>query len=192
MSTIECVNFTLKTRDINTSVTYGDYTANKITTAGEIKNSRTDYIWYNVNIRNIIGSEMYNKYNKFNLCLNNYAMTGRGTVADTDDNNLLYLKLSGFPWCSSYDFSTKNNNVYQTIRCLKIPDTASATDCQIFNDKVYFTFSKFSDNISINIKLLKVSTDAIPAYANNPPSDQYLGHMSFNFSIYPVIENKIV
>ena len=37
MSNIECVNFTLKTRDINPSLVYGDYATDKITPAGEKK-----------------------------------------------------------------------------------------------------------------------------------------------------------
>ena len=194
MSNIECVNFTLKTRDINPSIDYTAYTTDVITSTGEIKNIRSDYAWYNVNIRNIIGSEMYRKYNKFNICLNNYVMSARGSTADTDDNNTFYLKMSGFPWCSSYDQSTKTNNTYQTIRCIKIPGTLSTTDCQYFNDKVYFTFGKATENININLKLVVISSDAPPVYisiVNNVPTQtpaKYLGHMAFNFSIYPIIE----
>ena len=191
MSNIECVNFTLKTRDINPSIDYTAYTTDVITSTGEIKNIRSDYTWYNVNIRNIIGNEMYGKYNKFNICLNNYVMSARGSTADTDDNNTFYLKMSGLPWCSSYDQSTRNNNTYQTIRCIKIPTTANITGCQYFNDKVYFTFGKATENININLKLVVISSDASPTYpAVYPalPSAKYLGQMAFNFSIYPIIE----
>ena len=191
MSNIECVNFTLKTRDINSSLVFSDYIANSITPTGEIKNSRSDYTWYNVNIRDIIGNEMYGKYNKFNICLNNYVMSARGSSPDAEDNNTFYLKMSGLPWCSSYDQSTRNNNTYQTIRCIKIPSVGSVTDCQYFNDKVYFTFGKATENININLKLVVISSDASPTYtavAPALPSAKYLGHMAFNFSIYPIIE----
>ena len=191
MSNIECVNFTLKTRDINSSLVYSEYITDVITPTGEIKNSRSDYTWYNVNIRDIIGNEMYGKYNKFNICLNNYVMSSRGPTADTDDNNTFYLKMSGLPWCSSYDQSTRTNNTYQTIRCIKIPATANITDCQYFNDKVYFTFGKATENININLKLVVISSDASPKYtvvSPDLPSIKYLGQMAFNFSIYPIIE----
>ena len=186
MSNIECVNFTLKTRDINNSLAYTDYYATSvITSTGEIKNDRSDYIWYNVNIKSIIGNEIYKKYDKFNICLNNYAMSTRGNTADIDDNNTFYLKMSGLAWCSSYDQSTRNNNAYQTIRCIKLPSALSSTDCQLFNDRVYFAFGKSSENININLKLVVISTDLKPFYNS---ANKLLGQMSFNFSIYPIID----
>ena len=93
--------------------------------------------------------------------------------------------MSSLPWCSSYDQNTRNNNTYQTIRCFNIPGTLSTTDCQYFNDKVYFTFGKATENININLKLVVISSDASPTYS---VTNKYLGHMAFNFSIYPIIE----
>jgi len=184
MANIECVNFTLKTMDINTSITYGDYT-NDIdkSPTGTIKNKRTDYTWYNVNIRNIIGETMYKKYDKFNICLNSIAMSSRGGGNDTENNNCLSIKMGGLSWCSSYDQATRNNNYFQTIRLVKLPHLANATDSQQFYDKIYLTFNKNSDSCNINLKFNLISNDGIPAYTGDT---LYLGHFAFNFSIYPV------
>jgi len=186
MANIECVNFTLKTSDINLSNTYANYDNTIVqTSTGIIKNNRTDYTWYNVNIRNIIGNTLYNKYDKFNICLNSYAMSQRGGTLDTEDNNTFYVKMSGLSWCSSYDQATKNNNYFQTIKMIKVLNTASSSDSQQFYDKSYFTFNKNAESCDINIKLLLISNDSIPTYNSNL---KFLGHMSFNFSIYPIID----
>lgn len=183
MANIECVNFTLKTSDINTSVTYADYDNTVNTSNGIIKNKRTDYTWNNVNIRNIIGNTLYNKYDRFNLCLNSFSMSKRGTVLDTDDNNTFYVKMSGLGWVSSYDQATKNNSTYQIIKMIKVNAAGNGSDSQQFYDKVYFTFSKSAENCDINIKLNLLSNDGVPTYDANT---KYLGHIAFNFSIYPI------
>jgi len=189
MANIECYNFTLKTRDINSSLTYADYFNTTIVSSnGEIRDNRTNYTWYNIPIMNIIGPDNYKIYDRFNITLNSYSMTQRGAAADTDDNNTVYIQMSGLGWITSYDNVTKMNNSWQTIKLLKINPAASISECQYFYDKTYYTFSKNANNLNLSIRLMVVSTDAKPFY---DVAGKLLGHLSFNFSIYPIIDKKI-
>jgi len=63
------ISLSLKIIQINTSRIFADYLGTTIST-GQIANNWTSYTWYNVNLRNLL-VPIYNKYNKFNISLNN-------------------------------------------------------------------------------------------------------------------------
>ena len=91
MANLECVNFCLKTTSINASTTHADYFNTTISTpTGVISNNRNTMTWYNINMRNLLGP-MYDKYNAFNLCFNNFAMSASGTGAVTYDNATVHI-----------------------------------------------------------------------------------------------------
>ena len=66
----ESISLCLKTFDINASDAQADYFNQTVTTTkGKIFDSRTGYTWNNVNLKNLLSDEWYNKYDKFNICL---------------------------------------------------------------------------------------------------------------------------
>ena len=93
MNNKEVITYTLKTTSIYPSLVYTDYFSSKITTTtGLISNNRCNFTWYNINLRNILGN---NKYDKFNISLNTVAMSSQGSsTAMTPDARTLYIHLT--------------------------------------------------------------------------------------------------
>ena len=188
MNNKEVITYTLKTTSIYSSLVYTDYFGKVLTTkTGLISNNRCNFTWYNINLRNILGNDIYEKYNKFNISLNTVAMSSQGSsTAMTEDARTLYIKMSGLPWLSSYD--TNNPSTYATLNAIVIPATASTTYLNNINNPQILTFLKSVDNVNINIVLHSIELDNFDNYAD---ATQLFGHFSFLFSITPVIEDHI-
>jgi hypothetical protein len=191
MANLECVNFCLKTTSINASTVYTDYYPNKTvsTSTGIISNNRHTITWFNVNIRNILGP-MFDKYDRFNLCLNSYAQSATGSTPLASQNEALcHIYFSGLPFTSTYN---QDNGIFSNsiiFRQIILMAVANSVDHEQFSDKTFFTFSKTCDNVNITIDLKKVSTGLYPNYSS---VDQLHGHMVFNFSIYGVEEYRVL
>ena len=188
MNNKEVITYTLKTTSIYSSLVYNDYFSSKITTTtGLISNNRCNFTWYNINLRNILGNDIYEKYNKFNISLNTVAMSSQGSsTAMTPDARTLYIKMSGLPWLSSYD--TNNPSTYATLNAIQVPPTASTTYLNNINNPQILTFLKSVDNVNINIVLHSIELNNFDTYAD---ATQLFGHFSFLFSISPVIDDHI-
>ena len=187
----ECVNFNLKTTQINSSPTFADYLNTTVTTTkGQISNNFSSFTWYNVNIRMILG-DLYDKYDRFNICLNNISVGPQGGGVQTADNRLLHIKLSGMPFTTSYNQGTTSNIgqiILNTVN-LPLPAATISTYYYAFSEKPYFTFYKNnSSTCNLTIDLQKVSNDDYP---NVTFSTQLLGHLNFAFSIYGVEDYRI-
>lgn len=181
----ENISLCLKTTQISTSLTFGDYYDTTVSTStGQVTNNRTTYTWYNINLRNLLGP-LYNKYNKFNICLNNIGTSMQGGSLNTTNDRQLQVKMSGLQWLSSYNQSTGNNDQNKVIKLIQLSTAASTADVLQFNEQ-YHTFLKGSDVVDITINLHNISTDT---NWGKPISNAYLlGHMIFNFNIQGVPE----
>jgi len=181
----ENISLCLKTTQINASSTFADYYNKTVSTSsGKIENNRTTYTWYNVNLRNLLGP-IYNKYNKFNISLNNIG-TGiqSGTAVLYSYERQLQVKMSGLQWLSSYNQATQNNDSNKVIKLIQLSSTASGSDSLQFNEE-FFTFLKGSDIVDIVINLHTIDYDTNAS----PTASQYLlPHMIFNFNIQGVPE----
>ena len=178
----ESISLALKTFDINASDTQADYYNTVVTTTkGKIFNNRTGYTWYNVNLKNLLSDEWYNKYDKFNICLVKAAQSYQAgqavnNILQLSTNNVVSIKMSGLQWLSSYDQSTGNNtgSVIVGVRNFNTYDDLSNNN--------YITFRKGQQitNITINLHSLTGDTTLV-SNANST-----FGHMVFLFSISPV------
>ena len=187
MNNKEVITFSLKTTSIDPSIIYTDYFNKTVTTPnGIVSNNRCSFTWYDINLRNIVGNNMYEKYDKFNISLNTIAMSSQATnTSMTVDPRILYIKCSGLPWISSYNSS--NASTYATLNVIQIPITPSVTYLNNINNPQILTFSKNTENVNINIVLHSIELDNFDIYL----SDQLFGHFSFLFSISGVIEDEI-
>ena len=189
----ECVNFNLKTTQINSSSTFLDYYNKTVTTSkGQITNNFCTFTWYNVNIRMILG-DLYDKYDRFNICLNNISATAQNGTATTVifDERLLQIKFSGLPFITSYNHGTCSNIGQVILNCVNLPkpEAAISTYYYAFSEKPYFTFYKNNTSTcNLNIDLQCVYTDDYPVYTNEK---ELLSHMMFSFSIYGVEDYRI-
>ena len=187
----ECVNLNLKTTQISTSVTNTDFYNTTVTTStGQISKNFCSFTWYNVNIRSILG-DMYDKYDRFNICLNNIAMASQGGGIVTIDSRLLQIKFSGLPFTTSYNQGTYCNTGQVMLNSINLPSAAAtvSTFYNAFSEKPYFTFVKNNaSTCNLTIDLHTVLADTYPAVAAN---NQLLGHFNLNFSSYGVEDYRI-
>jgi len=179
----ENISLTLKTTQISTSTTYADYLNTVSTEFGQVSQNRTSYTWYNVNLRNLL-TPIYDKYDKFNISLNNVITSTQGSTASAANDRQIQIKMSGLSWLSSYDQQYKNNQ-FKVIKVLQFQKAGSGCDSFQFNEQ-YFTFVKSSDITNITIKLHNVDTDS---YTTTTTATELFGHMIFNFNIQGVPED---
>ena len=179
----ENISLTLKTTQISTNTTYADYLNTVSTEFGQVSEKRTSYTWYNVNLRNLL-NPIYDKYDKFNISLNNVITSTQGSTASAANDRQIQIKMSGLSWLSSYDQQYKNNQ-FKVIKVLQFQKAGSGCDSFQFNEQ-YFTFVKSSDITNITIKLHNVDTDS---YTTTTTATELFGHMIFNFNIQGVPED---
>jgi len=180
----ENISLCLKTTQINASTTFADYLGTTISTStGQIANNRTTYTWYNVNLRNLL-DPIYNKYNKFNISLNNVITSTQGITISQANDRQIQIKMSGLMWLSSYNQATGKNDQNKVIKLLQFSRVGSGCDSFQFAEQ-YHTFLKGSDNVNITINLHNVDTDT---YTQTTTSSELFGHFIFNFNIQGVPE----
>ena len=153
----ESICLALKTFDINASDTQADYYNTVVTTTkGKIFNNRTGYTWYNVNLKNLLSDEWYNKYDKFNICLVKVTQSYFNLGVDT--SNVVSIKMSGLQWLSSYDQSTGNDtgSVIIGLKDFNTFDNESNTNSITFRKGQQIT------NITINLDSISTDKQAIP------------------------------
>ena len=144
--------------------------------------NNTLFTWKNINLRTVLGHEMYEKYDTFNLSLMSVVNSGRAVIyANSQDDCLVNLIISGLPLINStYNHSTKaNTNKCQLCVYEFPPVTQYALTSHIqYSDGVASTnFSKSSDVIDLTIEYVLMETGvAVTALSIYP-------EMSFYFNI---------
>jgi hypothetical protein len=181
----QTVNLVLKTSQISSDNTPATYFGNTVTTQyGSIYNSRSSFKWNNINLRTLLG-DMFDKYERFNICLNFIGGASTGSTAETTaDNRCFQIKLSGLPFLSSYNIPTIANTGVVNLQVIQVPLTASTTWVNNFIGSQMYTFSK-QEQVNISIDLTTVVSDSIYAPAT---LNSMIGHCIFSFSIYGVTD----
>lgn len=136
--------------------------------------------WNNINFRNLMGDDMYDKYDNFNLILTNISQQSTGNVfwqqgvaaATADDTNLL-ITVRGLSWLNnSFGVQTQDNTTNCVMGCYTIP-LIVATGGPIYgfpNSRDYsgtnvHTFSKTaSTDITIQFKRAVPNVGAAYSY----------------------------
>ena len=86
MSNLENAALVLRTSDL---------TANSTTNVGTCDQYRTNFTWNNINLRTLLGG-MYDKYERFNICLNTVSTSNIAvTPGVTDDDRIVQIYLGG-------------------------------------------------------------------------------------------------
>lgn len=179
MASIETVakaSFSLKSNDISTSDTFGNYPVTNQT--GTINAQRTSITWYSVNIENILNG-LYKDYDVFNLRLNSVSYTSQAGFGTAPFDRLNYFQISGLPW--------ENNSYSSTRKCVTGNSVIGAVNFAIstpttltFDNSFIVTFRKQAvADITINLLTLDGNAPATPALSQWP-------RISFYFDIIPV------
>lgn len=124
----------------------------------------------NINIREILG-DMYDKYDKFKLCLNGFQMGG-STIAD----RVCYIRISGLSWVGELGYNDDDTSkALITLDYINGTPSVSGHPCNIGN-----VFNKPSNSVvDLTIHMGDVFTNG-NSYWN-------YGGLIFYFSIFGVI-----
>jgi hypothetical protein len=181
----QTVNLVLKTTQISSDNTFANYYNQTVTTQyGSISNNRSSFKWNNINLRTLLG-DMFDKYERFNICLNFIGGAATGTVAEGGpDNRCFQIKLSGLPFLSSYNVPTIANTGVVHLQVIQIPLTSNTTWVNNFIGSQMYTFAK-QEQVNISIDLTTVVSDSIYIPASQ---STMIGHCIFSFSIYGVTD----
>lgn len=179
----QSVNLVLKSTQISLDNTPGNYYNQTVTSQfGSISNNRTSFVWTNINMKTLLG-DMFEKYDRFNICLNFVAGAATGATAENNpDQRILSVKLNGLPFTSSYNQPTIANTGTVVLTSIQIPTTAVTTWVNNYFTSQYYTFTK-QTLVNIGIDLHTIVTDKNPVVDVNT---KMIGHCIFSFNIYGV------
>jgi hypothetical protein len=175
MSNIECATLILNSADLTTSQTQIG-----------IKNaSNTEQTWYNINVKDIVGQVMFDKYEQFNIILVENIMTvmTAGTTFPANNEKVSMLMMRGLNFRNAtYSAVTKNQSGSACIgfSMATAMTTAIAVGQQYFNNN-YNTFTKNSMNVDLTISMMKVNNGILATTTAGSFPDQ-----SYIFKIYGI------
>ena len=179
MQYVECATFHLNTIDISPSDTVGDY-ANGITNAyGTINIARTDYTWYNVDFKTILGN-LYDTYDKFNVKLSCVMYSSQNPFGGNADDRCVKINIVGLP-NSNCSYHLKPNDNGQCITIGAVNLIQSQANSLYYNDDNVFTIYKPAAMSNIRI-YFNTQYDLPPTMAGGT----LYPHFDFFFRIYGV------
>ena len=156
---------------------------NSITTVGTCDEFGTDFTWYNINLRLLLG-DLYNQYDYFNLSLISiscslcYAIdtSATNTTLDTDkENKNVMVKMSGLPFINqTYNQPTGNNSGSVVLAGYSIPITAITANQFYNNASNVCTFNKDQDVCNINITFSRILDDTKPVLDADTENPQFV------------------
>lgn len=151
----------------------------------------TSFTWSNIDLRMLLG-DMYNKYDRFNLCLNTISQGLGGDNGNnffaTQADALVLIRISGLSFINNtYNIksSGSNNTSFATLASFKFLNNTQQV--QYLNGQNIITIGKNQDLANITIEYVRVSDLASVAFTANHPYPQ----MSFIFDVYGVEDFKI-
>ena len=132
---------------------------------------------------------MYDKYDRFNLCLNTIAQgVSTNNFWTSSKDAQCIIRINGLPFVNNtYNISSSSGNSLSSncvIATYTFTNNSSST--QYFYSSNFATFSKNSDICSITIDYLRVEDLAIPTTAGTNTFPQ----MSFIFDIFGIDDYK--
>jgi hypothetical protein len=166
---------------------------------GELNNRLTDATWYRVNLKQLMGDEMWNNYSQFNLILRNWSMSfcadlgsNVSTVESYNDRSL-FIMMSGPHWVNNWSTRTKT---VTSEAVLGVYSTSNIGATEGFSQPFYGsiqTFDKKNGPIEdLRIRFLR-TVDSQPPLMNGAVSNvspTNMVHWSMIFDITPVESSR--
>jgi hypothetical protein len=157
------------------------------TTTSTNNAARTSFTWSNIDLRMLLG-DMYNKYDRFNFCLNTVASGISNNYLASQADAQVLIRVSGLPWVNNtYNITAAGaNNTNNTI-IASFLFVNNSQQTQYFYGSNMAVFSKNQDIASITIDYIRVSDLAAPVVANGT----FFPHVAFIFDIFGIDDYKI-
>lgn len=147
--------------------------------AGSWVNGKQSTTW-NVNLRELIGYEIYDNNTIFCLKLNQLSYDVANFPNTTSDKNVV-LKLSGLDFLNSA-YSTKTGNNSRTYDMFFCNLTTTGGTFDLSSNIGICNFKKSQDNVKLTIEINRMTTDTPAVYSAN---DKF-PHMCYSFDIYAI------
>ena len=157
MSDILYSSLVLKTSDFTKNSDYLIGTA--YSNGKNLANAKLSSLtWNNIDLRSLLG-DMYDKYDKFNLCLNTIHTAQANTIDINPDCKNVTVKISGLPFLNSgYNVKSLVNSNSVSIGTFNFSNGTSAS--QIYNNNIV-TFAKSQDICNITIEYQRISDEVV-------------------------------
>jgi hypothetical protein len=132
--------------------------------------------------------DMYNKYDRFNLCLNTIASGISNNFFGSQADAQVLVRVSGLPWVNnSYNIRANGSNNTGTTVIASFLFVNNSQQTNQFYGSNMAVFGKNSDIASITIDYIRVSDLAAPAVADGTA----FPHVAFIFDIFGIDDFKI-
>lgn len=179
---VETASIVLSDNDISTSDDYNPAgVSNSVGYQNAIRSSRT---WYNVNIKDVVGDDMYHKYEYYNIRLNaiSYGPTPEDFGGNDPNNLLVNAIMTGLPFAqNTYNYFRRNTTNQANICSLVMNQDPSSSTALQFDSTWLVTFRR-CENLDLTIFFRK--PDNTPYEQESIP--QMFPRFTFYFSIFPV------
>jgi hypothetical protein len=177
VETIPKASFSLKYNDISTSDVVGNYPiTNQV---GQINATRTQAIWYSINLENIVGPEVYEKYELFNLRLNTVSYQQQAAFGVAPFDRLVYFSFSGPNWeNNSYSITRKTLIAGAVLGVQNFIENKAHTD--VYDNSFICTLRK-QKTFDMQVQLLTLDGNAPTLNAGT-----LFPRISFFFDVLPV------
>ena len=172
MSYQEIACLVLKTNVLPTNGTTNLY--------GTGNSTLSSFTWTNINLRILLG-DMFDKYDRFMLLLQNISHSLSAAMGTTDDRSIL-INMNGLSFVNSTYNQKLQSNSGALIVCSFI-FIASSVQSQLYNNFAVSTFIKKNDIVNISINYTRIKDDAAPTTT--------YPHINFIFNIVGIEEYRV-
>ena len=147
---------------------------------GTSNSTNSSFTWTNINLRTLLG-DMFDKYDRFMLLLQNISNAQVGSMASGDDRSIL-INMSGLSFVNSTYNQKLQSNSGALIVCPYI-FVSSNVQSQIYNNFAVSTFIKQNDIVNISINYTR-NKDDVATTVTYP-------HMTFIFNIVGIEDYRV-
>ena len=193
----------LDTRDITqtTSLSQTTYEVDGWTSKSGRANDRlTEVTWTGVDLRAVIGDEMWDTYSKFNITLTQFVINHTSSIGNESggqasyDDRSLFFSMEGPGWVNNYDVSKRSYSNTVTVGSYVTTTTgASEGNIVYFHGTFIATFDKSKRFTDITMRILKTADGQPPIMGDDTlgtlPSN-WPNYMYF-FNIFPCRDSRM-
>lgn len=175
---VECSSLVVSDNDISTSDTATFFPLTNY--VGYTNSNRSDRTWFNIDMKEVVGPDLYDQYEYFNLRLSAIVYNAPGTWGSTEDDRAFNFIVEGLPFVNNtYSVQTKTNTGQCIIGNTILVSGTSARSL-VFDSTWMATFYRCA-TINLRIFFQKIDRTAF-----NLGTATMFPRFTFYFTIFPV------
>ena len=155
-----------------------------------ISTNQTNIKWNNIDLRVLLGSDVYSKYNIFKLTMTSVSCTNTAEEYLNNQNaSAVNINISGLPFINAtYSHKEQKNKDSCSLVMYHFPPLGDFTYSKVssYDENTAVYFRKSGNNYNINIFLTNGLTDELITYKMPDNDEPVFPYMIFMFNIEPV------